>query len=466
MHRENPLPAKDNEQGTRDKAKALAARQKTVFLPSIFQAIAMKTEFHFGRRRLPLALLGNALMRIAGGAGGVLVGLYLVDLANRGSAVDATLVGVLGAVSFAAELLGALPMGVLSDRFTPRVLMVGGALLGAIATQMFGLSGLVTIFFLSRALEGLAAAAGAPPILAHLTDVTEGDAALRGKVMSYFELSLLAGLGLGGVVGSQLWTAWGTRAFAAIAVVYLLAAAILLVGAVGSRAQRTEHALSGLTRALREPSLQRLAPAWLCINTIAGLWLGSTLPFLMTLKERRGQYLTGLFAATPERFGYVQLGYVIVFATGVTAWSFFLARFSRVRVLQIALLAMFFACAGFYALNHSQDWSGGARQSLLAGIAVCVMIESGFTPAALALLADVVGAQSGRGAAMGVYSVLLSIGALLGSLLAGLLGERFAVDGLIHGTVAMAVIALLAVEWLKHLAVEEPVQLTYQEEQL
>jgi MFS-type transporter involved in bile tolerance (Atg22 family) len=67
---------------------------------------------------------------------------------------------------------------------------------------------------------------------------------------------------------------------------------------------------------------------------------------------------------------------------------------------------------------------------------------------------------------MGVYSVVLSIGALLGSLLAGLLGERFAVDGLIHGTVAMAVIALLAVEWLKHLAVEEPVQLTYQEEQL
>ena len=36
------------------------------------------------RHRLPIALLGNAFMRIAGGASGVLVGLYLADLAGRG----------------------------------------------------------------------------------------------------------------------------------------------------------------------------------------------------------------------------------------------------------------------------------------------------------------------------------------------------------------------------------------------
>jgi MFS family permease len=402
-----------------------------------------------GRRWLPIVLMGNALLRIAGGAGGVLVGLYLVDQANRGAAVSAALVGTLGAVSFAAELVGALPMGMLSDRFTPRVLMVGGSLLGALATQLFGLSGMVAVFFLSRALEGVAAAAGAPPVLAHLTDVTEGDETLRGKVMSYFELSLLAGLGLGGVVGSRLWATLGTASFAAVAAVYLLAAVLLAIGAVGSQPQRPEHVLAGLTNALRQPSLQRLAPAWLCINTIGGLWLGSTLPFLMTLRESRGQYLTGLFASAPEQFGYVQLGYVIVFATGVTAWSFLLARFSRVRVLQLALVAMFFACAGFYLLNHSQNWSDGSRHVLLAGIALCVMIESGFTPAALALLADVVGTQTGRGAAMGVYSVLLSVGALVGSLLAGVLGARFAVDGLIHGTVAMAIIALIAVQRLR-----------------
>ena len=146
------------------------------------------------RHRLPIALLGNAFMRIAGGASGVLVGLYLADLANRGRQVDAALVGTLGAVSFGAELLSALPMGMLSDAIAPRALMTGGALLGAVATQMFGMTGWVSIFFVSRTIEGLAASAGVPPLLAHITDVTEGDSALRARAMSYFELSLLAGL--------------------------------------------------------------------------------------------------------------------------------------------------------------------------------------------------------------------------------------------------------------------------------
>jgi hypothetical protein len=57
------------------------------------------------QHRLPMALLGNAFMRIAGGASGVLVGLYLADLANRGAHVDAALVGTLGAMSFGDELL-------------------------------------------------------------------------------------------------------------------------------------------------------------------------------------------------------------------------------------------------------------------------------------------------------------------------------------------------------------------------
>ena len=43
---------------------------------------------------------------------------------------------------------------------------------------------------------------------------------------------------------------------------------------------------------------------------------------------------------------------------------------------------------------------------------------------------------------MGIYSVLLSLGAIAGSLMAAALGNRFAVDGLIDGTLAMAVIAM------------------------
>src|SRR5258707_13414412 len=124
------------------------------------------------RRRLPFVILGNALMRIAGGTSGILVGLYLSDAANRGANVDVTLVGVLGTVSFGAELVGSIPMGLLSDAVAPRGLMTAGALLGAAATQLFGLSGQPVIFFLSRGLEGTGMAASGPALLAQLMDAT------------------------------------------------------------------------------------------------------------------------------------------------------------------------------------------------------------------------------------------------------------------------------------------------------
>ena len=126
------------------------------------------------RSRLPLVVVGNAFMRIASGASGVLVGLYLAELANRGFGINAALVGTLGAVSFGAELIVSVPMGVASDAVAPRALMTGGALLGAVATQLFGMSSQTSIFFLSRTVEVVGTAAVTPSLLSHLTDVTDG----------------------------------------------------------------------------------------------------------------------------------------------------------------------------------------------------------------------------------------------------------------------------------------------------
>lgn len=409
------------------------------------------------RHRLPIALLGNAFMRIAGGASGVLAGLYLADLANRGAQVDAALVGTLGAMSFGAELLFAVPAGMLSDAMAPRALMTAGALLGAIATQMFGMSGWVGVFFLSRAIEGLGAAAGAPPLLAHITDVTERDPALRARAMSYFELSLLAGLAVGGLAGAQLWQVFHANAFASVASVYLLSAVLLFFGAAGSRGHGGHDALAGFWRALRQPSLRRLAPVWLSVNAIVGLWLGPALTFLLTQKAQNGQFLSGIFADQPERVGWLLLGYSLVFGAGVSAWSVILPRMPILHALRINLVAMFAVCLGLFLLNHSGARSDGVRWAIGVGSALCVMVESGFTPAALSLLAGAIGARAGRGAAMGIYSVLLSMGAIGGSLTAAALGNRFAVDGLIYGTLAMAAIAMILLGRLRPVEVADGV---------
>jgi MFS family permease len=381
-------------------------------------------------------------MRISSGASGVLVGLYLADLANNGRHVNAALAGILGAVSFGSELVFAVPMGLMSDAVSPRILVTAGALLGALATQMFGITGLIGMFFVSRAIEGLGAAAGAPPLLAHITDLTEGNPALRARAMSYFELSLLAGLALGGLAAAQLWRILFAGSFAAVASIYLLSAGLLFFGAAGSKGHGGRKALAGFRRALGEPSLRHLAPVWLAVNSIVGLWLGPTLTFLLTQNSKSNQFLAGIFAGQPDRIGWLLLGYSLVFGAGVSVWSVVLPRIPIVRALRITLVAMLFVCAGLFLLNHSGGRSSGFRWVIGIATTLCIMVESGFTPAALSLLAGAIGAQPGRGAAMGIYSVLLSIGAIAGGLLAAALGNQLAVDGLIYGTLAIAVIAI------------------------
>jgi MFS family permease len=394
-------------------------------------------------RQLLLVIAGHGMLRIAGGASTVLVGIYIAELANHGRPLGAGLVGTLAAISFGVELVGAVPLGMLSDAVPARALMTSGAALAGFATWMFGLTQQVGVFAISRALEGLAAAAGVPPLLAYLTDETATDARRRAKAMSYFELSLLAGLALGGILGGQLWTALHVGAFTALAFLYGAAAVLLLVVTGSGAVHRRADVWEGLFRALRTPELRRLAPVWLCMNAIVGLWLGPTLYFLLTTRPKDSQLLSGLFAENPTGLGWLLFAYSVVFANGILIWSRVLPGVALRRALRVSLIAMLMVSACLLVLNHMADQPLYLRWVLTAIIAVLIMVESGFTPAALSLLAAAVGPGIGRGSAMGVYSFLLGVGALIGSLLAAVVGRWLAIDGLIYVTIALAALAVV-----------------------
>jgi MFS family permease len=413
-------------------------------------------------RRLALTIFAHAILRIASSASGVLIGIYLARLSGHGLPVDAALLGILGAVSFAAELIASIPFGIASDAISPRWLMVAGALIGALAVQLFALSSHTEIFFLSRALEGIGVAAVTPPLLAYLADATSHDSSLRARVMSFFELSLLAGLALGGLMGSQFWHLFGVHAFSFVAVAYLLCAMLLFFGAKGSQSRGSHAAWQGLPQAIKDPSVRSLAPVWLCVNAVVGLWLGPTLPFLMTKRPSGSQYLDGIFANTPTEVGWLLLGYSAVFGTGVFGWSFLLPRMQIRSAMRICLAAMVPVCLGLYAINHSGHSAAPIRWSITAATALLIMVESGFTPAALAWLAQSLGPKSGKGAAMGIYSVLLSVGAIGGSLLAGALGKTWSVDGLLLGTVLLAALALILLHKVTDLKVR-PFEESYEQ---
>ena len=401
------------------------------------------------RASLSGTLSANALIRVAGSASGILVGLYLVWL-QRGhlGPAGAGTAGTLGAVAFAAELLFSIPLGMLADAWQPRWVMVAGALLGAGAVQLFGLTHIMSILYLSRVLEGISVAAITPPLLAWLAEHTSGrmpgDLRARARAMSFFELSLLCGLALGGVVATQLWSRFHSNAFSLVAAGYLLAALLLALFAGDSKTPPQRKAVEGLRLALQDEHVRRLAPVWLCVNAVSGLWLGPSLAFLMTSPSspHRSQFFDGLYAADPRRFGWVLLGYALLFATGVTGWSLALPRVGIYRAMLVSLATMLPVCLGFYLVNHGGDASSAYRWTVGIATALLILVETGFTPAALSWLAGSLHGGLGKGSAMGIYSVLLSFGAIVGSLTAGWLGKLFRFDGLLLGTVLLALAGL------------------------
>lgn len=408
--------------------------------------------------RLAITIFAHGILRIASGASGVLIGIYLASLSGTDLRINAGLLGVLGAVSFVAELIASIPLGMASDALSPRWLMVSGSLVGAMAVQFFALSRHEGVFFLSRALEGVGVAAVTPPLLAYLAEATTHDAPLRARVMSFFELSLLAGLALGGLVGSQFWKGFHIHAFGFVAAAYVICAILLFVGGRNARAHVSVTALRGLRSSIEDPSLRSLAPVWLSVNAVVGLWLGPTVPFLLTHRPDSSQYLDGIFASSPTQVGWLLLGYSLVFGIGVFCWSFVLPRMPVRNAMRISLTAIFPVCLGLFAINHSGHTLAGLRWPLLAITALLIMVESGFTPAALAWLAQTLGPGAGKGAAMGIYSVLLSVGAITGSLLAGAFGKFAQIDGLLLATVLLAICALSFLHW-----VTPPPSQTYKE---
>jgi MFS family permease len=408
------------------------------------------------RRKVTAVLVANGLLRIANSAGGALIGFYLASLAAQGRAVDAALVGALGVVANSAELAAAVPSGVLADRMSPRSLLVVSALLGAAATQLFGLTGIVTIFFVSRFLEGISAAMGSPALLSYLTDVTQRQTAVRSRIMAYFELSLLGGLALGSLVGGVGWELLTAQAFTAMAIIYLLVAVLFYYGAEGSgqTAVSVKRPWQKLRIALTNPALQRLAPSWLAANGIAGLWLTHVI-FQLSGPQIDGQYLVGRFSA--REVGLYALIYAIITGIGIVMWGRLLAhRASWIKALKISLWGMLGTSFCFYLLNISAIWSGWERGVILLVYAGAIMIQSGFTPAALTYLVEVAGQTQARGGTMGVYTLLLGLGNVLGAGLGGVLARLWFINGLIIGTLLFAIPAIFSLQSLSSLRSYNP----------
>ena len=79
-----------------------------------------------------------------------------------------------------------------------------------------------------------------------------------------------------------------------------------------------------------------------------------------------------------------------------------------------------------------------------------LFVLAGATPAALGMLADISEEHpDDRGAIMGLYSVFLAVGQVVGSLSGGGAAEWLGVDGLLLVSAGLLLIALVPLRWLR-----------------
>jgi MFS family permease len=422
-------------------------------------------------RSLLAVLLGTFMLRFSSGLTGAMLGAYLAALPEYGGErVNPIVVGALAATFYVAELVLSPLFGILSDRQGHHRVMLYGPIFGAVAvvltafTADLGLSGplgllvaplvgSLAVLGITRWLEGASTAASVPSILGYIAVVTAGSAARRGKASARFEGATLLGIGAGFALAPVLFAAVGPIGFLLNAVLYGVAFLIFWTvrdPAGDADAATAPHVGPGRYLALlRSAHVWLLAPTWIAVNASIGLWFSQSIFQLTTANpEFPDQSLMRGFDPIQISVSAVIVG--IIFGAGLVFWGDRFKTMRRTTIILYGILGGGALVAAGLVVNHA----GGAAVIVLlaAGIvaAAGLFVLAGATPAALGLLADISERfPHDRGAIMGLYSVFLALGQIIGALIGGLAADLRGIDGMLIATAILLAVALIPLARLR-----------------
>ncbi len=397
-------------------------------------------------------MLGTLLLRLAGGVATGTLNFYLKSLGQEGLEV-----GFVAAGYYATELLLAPVFGAWTDRIGRKALIVAAPVVGAVALLLYPLTSSLWVLFLIRILEGISAAGAVPATLGYLSDLTDGSPH-RARLMGLYEIVTLLGVTGGGIVlAPLLWGVLGTSSYPFLAVIYLLGTAVfaLLLPNIGVKIQKRRH-FSDYARALGNRRLVRFLPAWISATGVIGLWLVHVQNLLSkgkTLELASGQALVGAF--TPGEVSKYLAFFAVAFVAGLIFWASRAKTERRSTPMLYAGGGLVLIALSWLCLNHPEFGLNPLVMLPVLGVVnlwfivllIGAFFQAGFTPMALAYLADISGDfPEDRGVVMGLYSIFLAGGNLIGgSLLGGLFVSTLRMDGVILLTFLFTLLAFASV---------------------
>jgi MFS family permease len=373
-------------------------------------------------RRASLSLAGIFALRMLGLF--LVLPVFALEAARLPGGNDPALVGLAMGIYGLTQAVMQVPLGLASDRVGRKKIIVLGLIVFAIGSVVAALAGSVHVLVIGRAIQGAGAVSAA--VTALLADLTRDEVRTKGmalvgiSIAAMFALSLVAAPPLAGAIGlTGLF--WITAALAVAGI------AVVLWWTPAEPVQHADAPRGRLADVWLHPNLWRLDLGVFVLHTVQmsmwvvvpGLLVQTGLPksehWYVYLPAVLASFLMlgGLFAA--ERRGQLRA----VLRIGI----------ALLFVVQLALLVVAPRAPGLWTLG-----------TLMFFFFIAFNLLEATQPSLISRLAP----AHARGAALGVYNTLQSLGLFAGGALGGWLVKAGGPQAVLVATSTLALLWLLA----------------------
>ena len=339
---------------------------------------------------------------------------------------DPALIGLAMGIYGLTQGLLQIPFGIASDRLGRKRVIIFGLLIFALGSLIAGGADTLTGLLVGRSVQGAGAVSAA--VTALLADLTRDNVRTKAMALVGASIGLMFALSL--VVSPVIAAHIGLSGlFVLTAVLALLGIAVVVWGVPAEPVVHKDAARGGLRQVLSSPALLRLNIGVFVLHAVQlAMWvaipaflvqagLGKDDHWQIYLPAVLGSFMLmgGVFPL--ERRGYLR--------------AVFLSAIALIALVQVALL-----------------WvsSGAPSVMCLAWLLFAFFCGFNVLEATQPSLVSRIAPTSSRGAAMGVYNTLQSLGFFAGGVMGGQLVKSYGTQGLFL-TCAALMVLWLVVAW-------------------